>query len=356
MIELPPFLLVEYFGTPLFHYILFFLALFGSYLVGKCVSLVVARHVKKLTKKTKTKIDDVILDSFERPLLLFALLLGGYGVLTALQFHPSVMVIANRVFDIGLVIAIGWFMMRFVDSCVLEYLIPLAKKSKSELDDQLVPVVRRGTKVLIWALVVVMVLDNLGVNVGALIAGLGIGGLAVAFASKDTIENLISGILIFIDKPFKLKDWVEVAGQSGIVEEVGIRSTRIRTWDNTLVIVPNKSIIGQEIENYQERSKAKVSINIGLVYGTSAAKMQKAKTILNKILDKYKAVGKTDRRILFESFGDFSLNIQFIYWVHDKKKFFEIKDKINLDILHEFEKAKLEMAFPTQTIEVKKVK
>jgi len=181
--------------------------------------------------------------------------------------------------------------------------------------------------------------------------------LAVAFAAKDTLENLISGVMIFIDRPFAVNDAVHLDKYSGNVEEVGLRSTRIRTWDNTLVTIPNNAIVQNPLENYSERKKRKVKISIGLVYGTSPAKMGQAKKIIHKILDaQKKKVGKDDRMIHFDSFGDFSLNLTGWYWINDMDNYWDIKDRVNIEILKQFNAAKLNMAFPTQTLELRKIK
>ena len=161
---------------------------------------------------------------------------------------------------------------------------------------------------------VVIGLDNIGFDITAMIAGLGIGGLALALAAQDSVKNIFAGIMIFLDKPFKIKDRIKIDGHDGVVEEVGLRSTRIRTLEGRIVTIPNCTFTDNSVINVTSQPALKVKINLGLTYDTSEDDMQKAINILQDIVKNQDAI-TDDYAAGFNGFGDFSLNILFIYYV-----------------------------------------
>lgn len=251
-------------------------------------------------------------------------------------------------------INIAWLITRLFDSLFEEYIVPLADKTAGDLDDQLLPVVRKGVKILIWTLAIIIALDNAGYNIGALLAGLGIGGLLIAMAAKDTVGNIFGGITIYTDKPFKIKDRIRVLGFDGTVSEIGIRSTKIKTLSGTQVTIPNSTFSESAVENVSREPNRKITLNIGLTYDTSPDKMKKAQEILKNISIKHKEMITDNYLISFTTFGDFSLGILFIYYIKKSADILKTQNSINLDILTQYNKNKINMAFPTQTIEIKK--
>jgi len=194
-----------------------------------------------------------------------------------------------------------------------------------------------------------LALNNAGYNVGALLAGLGIGGIALAMAAKDTVANMFGGLTIFIDQPFKIKDRIKIGGYDGVVEEIGIRSSRIRTLEGRLVTIPNHKFTDNFVENVSSEPNRKVVLNLGLTYDTPPEKMELAIKILKNIQETDPGL---DNKIwlVFDSFGDFSLGINFVYYITDGQDKTEVISRINLSILKQFNDAGLEFAFPTQTI------
>jgi MscS family membrane protein len=286
---------------------------------------------------------------------MLAIIVGGswYAVST-LNFGEGINNFVNSAFTFALVLVGAWMITRLFDALFKEYIEPLAEKSETDFDDQILPVIKKGVKVAIWVLAIILGLDNAGYDVGAVLAGLGIGGLALALAAQDAVANLFGGITIFADKPFKLKDRIKVNGYDGFVQEIGLRSTRIKTLAGTEVIIPNKIFANNEIENIQREPAKKITVNLGLTYDTKPKEMEKALKILEKIHDKNLDLLTKDKYIAFMGFGDFSLNITFIYYMKRSAGYFEPQNKINLEILEEFNKAGLNFAFPTQTIELLK--
>jgi MscS family membrane protein len=253
------------------------------------------------------------------------------------------------------ILNVTWLIVRVVDSLIEEYVVPMVEKSDSDLDDQLLPVLRKTIKAVLWVFGVVIALSNSGFDVGALIAGLGIGGLALALAAQDTVKNIFGGLMIFLDKPFQIKERIKVNGMDGFVEEIGVRSTRVRTLEGRLITIPNGQFSDNAVENVTKEPTRKVVVNLGLTYDTSPNDMEKAMKILDDIV---KANPKLtgEALISFNSWGDFSMGILFIYYIEEADNILSAQSEVNLAVLRQFNEAGLEFAYPTQTIFKKELK
>ena len=187
-----------------------------------------------------------------------------------------------------------------------------------------------------------------------LLAALGIGGLVFALAAQDSVANLFGGFTIFMDKPFKLRDRIKISGYDGTIKEVGIRSTRLVTLEGRTVTLPNKEFTGSPVENVSSEPTRKVVLNLGLTYDTDDKKIEQAMAILQKIVDNNEGIEEPPK-IAFNQFGDFALNILFIYYIKKGADILGTQTAINLEILKQFNKSKLEFAFPSQTIFTKQI-
>jgi len=340
-----------YYGNTVGQYLYTLILILAIILVAKVIYWVLGAIIKKFTAKTKTIIDDIIIDVLQNPLVITIALIAIYFVtLNTLVLSDTFKFWFWNIYQIILVLNVAWFLSALFDAIIKEYIAPLTEKTESDLDDQLLPILRKGIKWIIWILAIIVGLNNAGYNVTALLAGLGIGGLAFAFAAKDTIENIFGGVTIFTDKPFKIGDRIKISGVDGTAEEIGLRSTRIRLLSGELVTMPNKHFSSNAVENISKRPSIRITLELGLTYDTTPAQMQKAKEILKEIADKHPEIEKSV--IGFTSFGDFSLGIKFMYWF--KGNVMAMQDTVNTEILERFNKAKLEFAFPTQTIYSKK--
>ncbi|MEZ5197964.1 MAG: mechanosensitive ion channel family protein [Bacteroidales bacterium] len=277
----------------------------------------------------------------------------GYGTgLRQLAFPESIDNWINTVYHVMIAITVTWLIARLVDAIIREYLVPMAEKSESTMDDQMIPVIQKGLRAVIWILGIIVALNNAGYNVGALLAGLGIGGLALAMAAKDTVSNIFGGITIFTDKPFKINDRVKLNGFDGMITEIGIRSTRLKTLEGRIVTIPNSKFTDGMVENVSVEPSRKVVLNLGLVYDTPAAKMETAMELLKKIGAAHPSL-EENVIVGFNNFGDFALGIIFIYYIKNGEDILGTQTAINLEIMRKFEENGLEMAFPTQTIYTK---
>lgn len=322
----------------------------ASILLGRVLFWVLSNVVKKLAEKTKTNLDDILIDMVEEPLSFAVAILGIWYGLDSLNLPDAGHIWINRIYYLLIIFNIAWLINRVLDALIEEYLVPIIEKSESDLDDQLLPILRKGIHAAVWIMAVIVGLNNAGYDVGALIAGLGIGGLAFALAAQDTVANFFGGVTIFVDKPFTVNDWIIISGHEGIVEEVGIRSTRIRTFPGRLITIPNKVFAESAIENVSVEPSRRVILMLGLTYDTSHERIQEALDILKAVHEEKRDHLEEKVLTLFDSFGDFSLNVKFVYYIKKGEDVFAVNSAINMEILKRFNAAKLEFAFPTQTI------
>lgn len=320
-----------------------------SALLSKVIYWLLSRIVRAFTSRTETNLDDIIVDMVEEPLVFAIIATGIWFGLSLLVLPVMAASAVSHSYSIILALLIGWMIARLFDAFYLEYLVPWASKTENDLDDQLMPILRKGVKMTIWILAIIIGLNNAGYDVAALIAGLGIGGLALAMAAKDTVSNIFGGFTIFTDKPFRLKDRIVVAGYDGTVEEIGVRSTRIKTLAGRMVTIPNAKFADAPVENISVEPSRKIVLDLGLTYDTAPEKMQDAMDILKTIND---ANSNTEEKsvIAFNGFGDFAMNIMFVYYISKGSDIAGTQTEINMEILKRFNESGLEFAFPTQTL------
>ena len=347
------FLAKEFYHNTISDWGITLLIILGSVILGKIIYWVFGNVIKKLTSKTKTKIDDIIVDMIEEPVVLALTILGLWYGLHRLEFSDGWYEWMGKVYQILIAVNITWLVARLVDAIIEEYIIPLTEKTESDFDNQIIPVVQKGLKTTIWALGIIVALNNAGYDVTALIAGLGIGGLALAMAAKDSVSNIFGGIMIFTDKPFQVGDRIKIGGFDGTITEVGIRTSRMRTLEGRLVTIPNSQFTGNMVENVTVEPTRKVVLNLGLTYDMTAEKMEKAIAVLKEIAAKKNDI-EENVLVSFNAFGDFSLGILFIYYIKKESDILDTQTAMNLEILKRFAEHDLEMAFPTQTIYHKK--
>ncbi len=343
-----------YFGSSIEQYVLFFITLIAFVIAGKIVYFFIKKIGGKIASRTKSEFDDMLLEVAEGPFLILSVVIGmmiGSAFLTIADDG-----IRNFLFDIIgslLILDIAWFMIKIVDGIITHFVVPVISKTKSKLDDQIVPIVSKISKAGIIIIAVVVIFSNFGYDVTAMIAGLGIGGLAIAFAAQETISDIFGGISIFTSKPFLVGDIINVHGVTGTVEQVGLRFTRIRDFDGRLITIPNSKVASDVIKNISSEPTRRVSTNLGVVYGTTPQKIEQAIKIITDIVNKHPDC-RDEPRIVFNEFKDFSLNLWVTYHITNDKRKFYVMHEINSEISKQFDKAKIDFAFPTQTIHVQK--
>ncbi|MDQ6974500.1 MAG: mechanosensitive ion channel family protein, partial [Mariprofundaceae bacterium] len=225
------------------------------------------------------------------------------------------------------------------------------------LDDQLVPFISKTLKLFLVVTGILVVAQNMGYSISGLIASLGIGGIAVAMAAKDTISNIFGSIMILVDRPFKIGDWVKTSAFEGVVEEIGFRSTRIRTFGKTLVNVPNSQLANMVIENMDARSKRRIKMRIGITYDASPEQVQQAVSAIEKILREHRGVDQSYFLVKFDTFEDSSLSI-FLYYFSQStvwEEYLQVRQEVNIQIMQAIEQLGLEFAFPSMSLYHEKI-
>ncbi len=320
----------------------------GAWLAGKLLYWVSSSVLRKLAARTETRLDDILIMALRGPVVVLVTVIGFYLAYHQLDIPERLDRWADRIFKVASVLTLTWLVARMLDALVEEYLIPKANREETTvIKSQLVPVVRSATKVLVWSMGIVLALNNAGYNVGALLAGIGIGGLAMAMAAKDTVANIFGGITVFADKPFQTGDRVRVAGYDGVVQEVGIRSTRIRTLDGPIVVVPNFKFTDSVLENVTNEPARRIRHELGLVYQTKPEKMEEALALLHRLVDDHQDVLEQERIVCFHAFKDFSLSILFAYHVRKGADLMHTQSVVHLELMRRFHAAGLEFAYPT---------
>jgi MscS family membrane protein len=249
--------------------------------------------------------------------------------------------------------SIVWLGYRLIDVLAL-WMDAKADATDTKLDDQLVPLITKTLKVFVAVLGGIFVLQNLNVDVGSLLAGVGLGGLAFALAAKDTVANFFGSVMIFIDKPFQIGDWIVIGGVEGTVEEVGFRTTRVRTFYNSLVTVPNGSIVNTNVDNYGMREYRRYTSTLGLTYDTPVPKVQAFCEAVRALISGMPGMRKDYYMVEFQSFGNSSLNILLYCFMicKDWNEELRIRTHLNLEIMRVAQELGVSFAFPTQTLHV----
>lgn len=335
-----------------FHNIFISIAIIlGAFLLNKLIILLNKHVIQKITSRTKSRLDDILFRMLEAPILLGVALIAIWVATERLELPANVVTFIGKAYKLLTVINITWFAVRLVNALMEEYLLPIAQDPNNKrIDSNIFPIIRRSVLGVIWAIGSVMALNNMGVNVSTLIASLGIGGLAFALAAQDTIKNVFGGITIFTDRPFRIGDRIVVNGFDGVVEDIGIRSIRLRTLERKLVIIPNYKIVDSFIENISEEPMRRILSKIGLTYSTTPAEMDRAISILKNIPQKVTGIDSKDVYVFFSDFADYSLVITFIYFIRKDSDIPTTISEVNLEVLRAFNEAGLQFAFPTQTV------
>jgi MscS family membrane protein len=345
-------------GNSWWQWLGFLAVIVATFIVRVLVRYFVDRWLTRLAERTATEADDRILQAFRRPAFFLVYIGGFYLALEVLNLPVDPIDLPRFItalFTSLLIVDAAWFLYSATDILAL-YLKRFTAGTESKLDDQLVPIVRRGCRVVVVLLALVMIIQNLGYSVSSLLAGLGLGGLAFALAAKDSLANMFGSITIFTDRPFQVGDWIKASGVEGTVEDVGFRSTRIRTFEKTLVSIPNSKLAGNSIENMDARPVRRVKITVGVTYETRAGQMEKAVEAIREILKSHPGVWQDYWLVYFTDFGSSSLDI-FVYYFTKSKvwaEYLEVRQDVNLKIMKKLEEMGLEIAFPTQTLYLKK--
>ena len=359
------FLNIEFLNNSLKDYLIFLLAIIIGYFIIIPVKSLIIKLLFNLFGKDQNDLDTKtfknLLNSPLQYFLLLILLFFSVKLINIPDFAISdnggfdFSNLISKGFNLLLLVTVFWVILRSIDFVGYK-LKNKALETESKVDDQLIPFAIDIAKVISIVLGLVMILgDVFEVNITALVTGLGIGGVAFALASKESLENLLGSFTIFFDKPFTVGDIVTLGGVTGVVEKVGFRSTRIRTFDKSIVTVPNKNIISTELDNLGARPVRRVKFNIGLTYDTSVENIKNIVNDIQKLIDDHPLTNQ-DGRVRFLNFGASSLDIMVLYYVNspDWEDLIDAQQKINYDIIDIVNKYNCEFAFPSTSVYIEK--
>jgi small-conductance mechanosensitive channel len=327
--------------------------LFGVLLaVGKLLQYFLLRRAEKLSLRTRTNVDDTfveIVKSLKPPFYFF---LAFYLAVNSLTLAP----LAERIVSVTLIV---WVTYQVIVAVQILISFILKKRMRSEED----PGAKAAATFLgqiiggiLWIVGILLVLSNVGVNITSLVAGLGIGGIAVAFALQSVLADLFSSFSIYFDKPFRVGDFITVGTTSGTVEKIGIKTTRLRALQGEQVIMSNKELTTSMVQNFKRMTERRIVFSLGVLYETPTEKIKAIPGIITEIIER--APSTRLDRVHFKSFGDFALQFEVVYFVlsAEYKDYLDIHQEINLKIKEAFEREGIGFAYPTQTVVLQKNK
>ena len=360
------FLSIEFLNNSVKDYLYFFLLIIVGLIITKpIISYLLKIAYRLFGSKDSDSERDMLKSLLRKPLYYFFLLMILYIGLNSLNFPEEwglvdssefgLKMVLDKGFYLAVICSIFWTILRSVEFIGVK-LKDRAAQTESKVDDGLIPFAIDLTKVLVYIFALVIILGNVfNVNITALVAGLGVGGVAIALASKESIENLLGSFTIFFDKPFAVGDVITLGGVTGKVEKVGFRSTRIRTFDKSIVTVPNKNVINTELDNLGVRPVRRVKFNIGLTYDTTIEQIKNIVNDIQKLVDDHPMTNE-DGRVRFLSFGASSLDIMVLYYVNSPEweDLINTQQKINYNIIEIVNKHKSEFAFPSTSVYIEK--
>jgi MscS family membrane protein len=287
------------------------------------------------------------------PLSLFVAVIGFYAYADSLPVSIVARQTLLRYAGIVAWVALAWFALRFVDA-MSRLVIARMQRSQRRQAVSVITLLRRSAKVLLLAFAVVAILDTLGIDVTTGIAALGIGGIALALGAQKTIENLVGSVTVIVDRPVQVGDFCKVGDVTGTVEDVGMRSTRIRTNDRTVVTIPNGNFASLQIENFATRDRYLFNPVIRLEYGVSAEKLREGVNIIDTVLKEHPNTDE-DARATLAGLGETSVNVEVFSYitVDDFVESLHIKQDLLLTMMERLEKAGLALALPTRTLHFK---
>lgn len=341
------------FGEPYWKYVASLIYVFLAFYVSKFIDYLTRAWLKRLTAKTETKFDELLVDLLNGPIkvLVFVILL--FIGLDVFRWPASVQLFLFKGLIVIVAVSLTYLSIKLIDAAMGYWRRRAKAAEDAQFNQELLPMIRNSLKVFVIIVAFLVTSQNLGLNITGLVASLSIGGLALGLAAQDTLSNLFGAVSVLVDKPFRVGDRIQLDNVDGVVEQIGFRSTRVRNQDGHLVTIPNKTVGNATITNIALRPNIRTLMNIGITYDTPTEKIKRALHILEEI---YRSHPMTlDVWISFNKFADSALNIHVVHWWKstDAKVYLAGMQEFNLRIKERFDREGIDFAFPTQTLHVK---
>jgi MscS family membrane protein len=348
-----PFLKWQWWGNELWKYLFSLIYIFLAFYVSKFLDYLTRVWLKKWAEKTETKFDDLLLDLLHGPVKVVAFIIFLRIGLDVFAWPELVENVLAKAFTVVVAVSLTYMVLKLIDLFLGYWKQRAAPQADQTFHLQLFPIVRKSLKAFVIVVAALTTLNNMGVNITAAIASLSIGGLAVGLAAQDTLANLFGAVAIFLDKPFKIGDRIQIDNIDGPVESIGLRSTRIRNLDGYLVTIPNKTMGNATIINIAARPNIKTVMNLGITYDTPVEKVKRALKLIEEVFRGHPQTA--DLVLSFNKFESSSLNILVVHWWNgtDMKACLAGLQEMNLALKERFDNEKINFAFPTQTLYVK---
>ncbi len=339
-----------YFQNRLLDYLISLVTFIIAVLLITILKNFVFKILRTMAAKKTTRIDNLFVEDFQEKIKPFINLLY-FGAFYLSIYHLNIPVIVEKYLNIIITTLFIYFGVKFILS-IFSYFLEnyFIKKETNTARITAFRGIETFFKIIIWSIAFIILLDNLGIQVSALIAGLGIGGIAVALASQNILGDLFSYFIIYFDHPFEIGDFIIIDNYMGSIENIGIKTTRIRSLGGEEIIFSNTDLVNSRLRNYKRMKKRRVQFNFGIVYQTTLEQLKEIPNIVTNIFQQVS--GATLDRVHFSSYGDFSLNFEVVYYVNsrDYNQYMDIQQEINLKLKEELQKRAIEFAYPTQTI------
>ena len=299
--------------------------------------------------RTKTNLDDEILRNVRAPIFLLGILFGLYYGLVGIASLQAYAQDFATAFTVGQILVVAFIITRITNVLVSWYAEQRVKREKT-VSNHLLFILKKVLQILIYVFALIIILGVFGQDLSGIVVGFGVGGIAVALAVQNILSDALTAFSIYFDRPFEVGDFVVVGDYAGTVTKIGIISTRIHLLQGEELVISNKNLIATSVRNFKRLKRRRIVLTVKVTCDTSAEKLKKIPQIIANIL---KETNMADLdRVHFKQFGDFSLDFEVVYYIKtgDYNKYMDIQQQINYGILEEFEKEKIEMAYPTQKI------
>jgi len=326
------------FGIPLLSYLTVFAIILAGYLLRKFIIDSVVAILKKITRKTQTTIDDMMVDLIHQPLRILVVLWSVFLANRCVPYPERLLFIyqgIDALTRVGFIIIVALLFSRFLNALLLEYFEKLAAQAGSGNVEKLLPLIGKGLNVCVYIAASVLILQALGHNVSAIVAGLGVGGLAFSLAFKETAMDFIGYVVIIMDNLFQKGDWVEFENTEGDVEEIGMRSVKLRAFDKSMVIVPNRIVTNSVIKNWSRMPKRRVSFTFGVSYETPPGSVKSFTDGIRELLRGHPEVDQEFHMVNFRDFAETSLNVRIYYFTASTEwlEYERIREDVNYRIM-----------------------
>ncbi|WP_257008137.1 mechanosensitive ion channel family protein [Bacillus sp. FJAT-45350] len=327
----------------------------GIFLIFLVFRKIFTRYIFKLiirlSKKTPTEIFTNVLLAFEKPLRFIFVIIGFYLALVYLPLSHGTMELINQIYRMLIVASIGWGLYNFAAENSSLF-VNIAEKLDLEENSMLIPFLSKVSRFIIIALVVSIIAGEWGFEVGGFVAGLGLGGLAFALAAQDTIGNFFGGIIIVTEKPFSKGDWIQTPSVEGTVEDITFRSTKVRTFAQGVVTVPNSTLANEAITNWTQMEKRRITFNLGVLYSTPKEKLENVIKRIEQTLQEHDGIDKDIIFVRFNEYNSSSLDIYLYFFTKTTvwAEWLKIKEEINFKILEILEDEGVSVAYPSRSL------